>query len=705
MRNDVALELFYDGAWRDLTADSRVLSEQPITILRGDGAESSGLRPAQLSCRLLDDDDRFRPSNPESPLYGLTGRNTPIRVKVAGVVRATCQAAGWRSDESDSYRPARNGLPKRGKAWTDVEAGGLLEQIAGWTEPLRSPMVRHTLSLPGLVGFWPLEDPRDTVRFSQLAPVAAKPGGSFGEPVFGEEDRPGGATSTVRIPDTGAGAIITGRFAPSTASGWQITFAVHITATRTAAYREIFRWVDSRARVWAWESNDGNFAWRIYDTDGSTIAYTSAPYTLVQGGWVRCRVKATVSGGTLTYEPAWYEEGDETPQGTTLTFASTTTGTLRSWRVDWNPYTAGGYYCTVYGLDDPTVDLISDLGVLLAFNGHRGETPARRFLRLMDEHDLTGQVIGDADTGAPMGVQPAEPLEELLREVRDTDDALMFDAVDAVSVVMLTGDGRYNRTATVVDVDELPARPREITDNQGVHNIVTIANRDGAEFTARDDTGPLGTAATPTGVGPKEGTVDVNVDDVDTLDQHAAWWLNRFTVDLPRYPSAAVNLAPLDAARVAQIEAVDVGDVLEITGYRPDPIRLTVIGYTEKIGWPNARTIVFVCVPDQQRDVGTYDDRRYGLRTCTMAAAAGPTATTLTLAITADEQWSQTSTYDLLISGERVTVPAGGMSARSGTPGAYTQTITGAVRTVNGVRKTLPAGAGVQIAPPGRWAR
>jgi hypothetical protein len=45
------------------------------------------------------------------------------------------------------------------------------------------------------------------------------------------------------------------------------------------------------------------------------------------------------------------------------------------------------------------------------------------------------------------------------------------------------------------------------------------------------------------------------------------------------------------------------------------------------------------------------------------------------------------------------------MGARTGTPGAYTQTATGVQRSVNGVRKTLPAGSPVRISTPGRWAR
>jgi hypothetical protein len=179
----------------------------------------------------------------------------------------------------------------------------------------------------------------------------------------------------------------------------------------------------------------------------------------------------------------------------------------------------------------------------------------------------------------------------------------------------------------------------------------------------------------------------------------------RGTVDLPRYPQVVINLAALDPARVAELEAIDIGDVIEITGYRENTIRLHVLGYTEVIGWPNARTLVLNCAPDQQFVLGVWNATAslWDLATSTLAVQAGPTATTLTLAMTADEAWSSTSAYDLFVSGERIGVPIGGMGARSGSPGAYTQTLTGAVRSKNGVTKTLPAGSPVNVATPGRW--
>jgi hypothetical protein len=72
-------ELFYDGVWNDITEDLRVTTS-PVTITRGLSSESaSDAEPTSCTCDLDSRDDRYAPRNPMSPLYGLIGRNTPVR--------------------------------------------------------------------------------------------------------------------------------------------------------------------------------------------------------------------------------------------------------------------------------------------------------------------------------------------------------------------------------------------------------------------------------------------------------------------------------------------------------------------------------------------------------------------------------------------------------------------------------------------------
>lgn len=700
-KNDVALELYYGGAWHDLVIADDVLAEQEITIQRGDGAESAAPRPAQLTARLNNDDDDFRTSNPESPLYGLAGRNTPVRVKVGGVVRCSVEATSWRADQTRDFR-AR---PKRGKAWVDLEAGGLMQRVNGWTEPLRSALTRQSLKVGNLLGLFPLEDDREATRLSNL--VADAPAGGFtGTVTLASDERPGGAASSVQM---GSDGFIGGRFLTSTASGWQFTISVKLSAVpASGAYQEIFRVGDSIGRVWAWEVSSAGFAWRVYDSDGSTLSYTSTGFgaTASPDQWIRYRTKVTVSGSTITLQSGWYAEGAPELYGKTDTFSGTSTGRILSWRASANTYTDGACYTNVYAVDQTSSDLILDGNVLAAFEGFVRETPGQRFQRLMTEEGLPRTVLGDVNSGTPMGPQPVATLAEHLRECRDTDDGLLFDSINDVRLIFATRDYRFNQTAVSIDVSELRALPQEVTDDLGVHNLVTVENRDGGEATSVDETGPLGTASPPTGVGEYRHKVDVNVNDEDDLPGLAAWWRHRGTVNLPRFPSVVVNLFGLAPARIAQIEAIDVGDVIEITGYREYVIRLYVIGYTEKIAWPNARWINFTCAPDQQFDCGTYNGgRRYSSATTTVKTALSMADTAVTFRTTdIRDVWSTTATpYDVMIAGQRSTVTS--MGAASLVSGAYDQAAI-LTRGVDGIRKAIAAGEPIRVAnKPGRYAR
>lgn len=82
------VELFYDGAWNDITADAR--TKQDILMTRGRADESANASPASLTLQLRNGyskvnpavTGRYSPRNPRSDLYGKIGRNTPLRVRV-----------------------------------------------------------------------------------------------------------------------------------------------------------------------------------------------------------------------------------------------------------------------------------------------------------------------------------------------------------------------------------------------------------------------------------------------------------------------------------------------------------------------------------------------------------------------------------------------------------------------------------------------
>lgn len=70
--------LWYSGAWHDIS--THVYSRDDIQIRRGKTDESSAPVPTSMTLTLKNQDGRYNPLNPVSPLWGLAGRNTPITV-------------------------------------------------------------------------------------------------------------------------------------------------------------------------------------------------------------------------------------------------------------------------------------------------------------------------------------------------------------------------------------------------------------------------------------------------------------------------------------------------------------------------------------------------------------------------------------------------------------------------------------------------
>ncbi len=698
-RNDVRFEVFYDNAWHDLVVADYVLANQAIEIKRGDGAESAAPRPASLAASLNNDTDLFRVTNPTSPLYGKIGRNVPVRVKVNDVTRVHVLASSWKTSESRSFRAAddRRGRPKTGSASVDIEGGGLLQQIGQWKDTLDSAIVRDMARYSAnLVGFWPLEDPSGATSFSSGIP-GGRIGRVTGSVSFGESNAPGGAASAVTM---GSDGQLDGAFNPSSANGYQVSFAMRVTASLSGTLLQMFNWYDNQGRRYTWEMSAASYAFHIRNADtDADISYVSIGHSIDVTQWVRCRAKISTSGSDVVVELSWYQEGASGTNNTFFTYPGSA-GALRRWNIIPSAWTDGASYAAVAGINSPTPEFGAG-AVLNAFNGHAGESPADRFTRLMTEKGLAYSVSG-ADGLTTMGPQKPDTLAALLREVRDTEDGLLFDTRGAASVTFMTRAARFNQTAVSIHVSELPTRPSEVTDDLGVYNIVTARNRSGAEAIAEDSTSSVGSADSPTGIGPYEQTIDINIDDDTELDRYAAWWLKRGTVSLPRYPAVTVNLAALTPARAAEIAAIDVGNVIEIKGYREDPIRLTVIGYSETIGWPNERTITFTTVPDQLFQVGVYGTGRYDSATTTLAAEGAPGATSLSITSTwLSDTWSTTAVpYDWRIAGETVTVTA--VTSPAGSLGTYTQTAT-VRRSLNGVSKRLAAGEVVRLATPARY--
>ncbi|MBL1100151.1 hypothetical protein [Streptomyces coffeae] len=80
---DLRVEIQVGDTWTDVTGDTFTRRQQ-VSISRGRRDEAARSDPARCQVGLNNKDGRYSPKNPRSPLYGLIGRNTPLRVTVAG---------------------------------------------------------------------------------------------------------------------------------------------------------------------------------------------------------------------------------------------------------------------------------------------------------------------------------------------------------------------------------------------------------------------------------------------------------------------------------------------------------------------------------------------------------------------------------------------------------------------------------------------
>lgn len=699
-KQDVKVELFYNGVWNELVGSNDVYIN-PIKITCGQSEEGASLRPQRVTFTLANDDEKFRPSNPLSPLYGLVGRNTPCRVTVAGSIRCVGEAS-FEPDQTDDFRVS----PKRGKAWVDVDAAGLLQRIGQWTEPLESPMYQYsTTSIANMIGYWPMEDERGTIKpFSPVegARVGYTNGHSFQSDIF-----PPGSGPVVER-QSGGQIVMYSALSPDNNTGWEASVLLNQDALDGGFSTPIFMaLVDGRYVSFSLDDDIDNTVILISEYSGATITQVNnsfpAGFTW-SGRWLMLTMKATYSAPTTTIAVTF--------QGVDDDFSYTVTAT-------YNQPPSLPYYTYVsavagstYGHVTTTVGHTTDLhgtARFAAFQGYSGETAAERFNRLCILKGISGQVTTTWASSRRVGPQAVDTLTNLFQELITTEDAIIHDRRSDVGLFFRDRRSRHTQSpAVTLDVTDLATFPREVLNDLDPHNYVNVNNRFGGFATAIDSTSSMGTPLPPAGVGEYRQDLDICIPpgtEKPVLAQTASWYLNKGTNPNPRFPQITVDLGAKPGLTTA-VAAVGVGDVIEITGAREYTIRLNVIGYEEVIG-THTRVITFTCGLDGVFDGGRYSNgvHRYGSRGCTLNAGITSSATSLTVKFPKiEDAWSRTNNFSIIIAGEVINVLAANVSAVSGSLGAYTQTFTGVTRAANGISKAQAAGAAVAVwNKPGRW--
>jgi hypothetical protein len=691
MSQDLDLQILLDGVWTSVGT----FSKKPVQISRGHGANADWPGITRIDAELDNRDLSLDPSRPESPLYGLAGRNTLVRVRMGTTNRTWAEATSWRPTRTIDHIPG--GV--RGRAAVDLVAEGVLGRVTRWTEALRSPMYRTISARPTSLGHWSLEDGRDATSVSNS--LAGAPAGKFsGDITLGSDESPLGASSALQI---GTGGLVFGRFrSASSTAGWQVSFAYYLPGITTATYYEVISWRTTNGWTWRWSTNNANYSIDVTNDAGTTIVSVQQGH----GGagpadWVTVKVKVSVSGGTVTYEPSWYRQG-ETAVGYTDTVAGTA-GALTSWIVAANAGNTNGYISHIFGVTGGTDSLDNDTARAV-FNGYTGEPGYNRFARLAGELGITAYQIGGDPGTQLMGPQGADTPINLFREIVDTDDLVISDTTSDVAMTIRARRSLLDQTPALaltfgVDV----AAFDKLIGAQGVTNVVTMSNRAGGDYTVALESGPMSVQPSPAGIGEERQRVDVNVaDEGSQLPDLAGWHLAKGTLPEPRYTSVTVNLVA-NPEHEGACQGMRLGDVISIDQIEPYLVELLVVGITEVIGH-DSRVFVFDTEPYTPYRAGRWSDSRFRYDVAHSTLATGRDSTQTSWPVTGptlSDTWSTTAVpYDVLIGGERVTVTAATAPAGSG---PFTQTLT-VTRSVNSVVKAHADGDSIHVATPGRYA-
>lgn len=665
-KQGVVVELYFSGMWNTMptyTRDSIRIARQ-----RPEGTEPS---PATATLTL---EGFHNPLSPLSPLFGLAGQNTPIRITLPSDTRFYGEVSSWEPRRTVDHNPATG----RGDAWTAITAAGILRRLGQGTDPFRTPLTRamigDTVGDYRAIAHWAMEDEQAATQLASS--LSGQPAATF----LGDVTPAGyaGFAGSLPLPLLTAGTITATMPAYTDTGIWQMQHAFRIPSTFTAdgdlitirmvpgntvaELRLSYVHAGPNLRLTAYNAaggvmdTDDNFNALAYDTD-----YLASWTDNVQGGDHLVRFGLWGPDGSqvigITSAPDGPGAGTNgMPQSLTARAGTGTAG--------WVFGQLGLYIDDV--LSSPSVGPNAQ-----AAGGFAGEQVHERMERLCREEGIPLTVEGS--TSQAMGVQPQETLTALFAEGERTDDGTLFEPRDSYGLIYRCRLQRYNRpVALVLDyaAQEIGGELAPILDDLASRNDVTVSRRNGGSARAVLGSGRLSVLEPPDGIGRYTTRVDVNTETDHVLPQHASWHLYKGTVEGVRYAKVTVDL-DAKPALVGDAAAVDVGDIIALDNLPADEatgrVLLMVTGYVETIG-SHRRLITFDCIPAAQYDVGVWGSdatgSRWGART-TVLAEDLTTAETAADVNTGTDVWATTASHPGLFpagGGAGINVDIGGLT-------------------------------------------
>lgn len=707
-KQNVKVQLFYDGVWNDRTDD--VYSRDEISISRG--VKNPGDQ-ATTSTATLTFDNRsgnLNPRNPRGALFGKIGQNTPIRILLGSDERFHGQVVRWKPERAI-----------KGDAWVRVEATGVLDQLGKGLDVARGALERKVIDV-GPVYLWPMTDGSNATSLGGYKGTPAMPSLPTGDFEMAKVAGPLGAPAS--YPELRSDTLTTGDETfkvtldtTQTASGWTVEFIHKISGSGALPTSSPLTFTTSR------------FNWTVVFIGGGVNEVLLQGFSTVDATGAS-DVSFSVALSASPFDDTWHQwrfGSDEVADaflyiwrdgvlvGTDSTSVTGVAGGIKEITVLCDAETGSS------GVDSASMgelaiyegDPSADNGTYAAFFGYTGESAEDRFSRVAGEEGITAVVIGDpaSVTSTLMGPQPLATVLDVLAEVERTDDANIFETRDALGLTLRTGRSKMNQdpalTLSYVGQQIAPGLEPVVGDEH-IRNDVTANGRNSTFRQYVQQTGPNNVQAPaddPQGVGRYTTRVDANTYLDDTLLDVASWRVHKGTFDSTWYAQVTADL-DADQTIATDAAAVDVGDLVRLTDLPEDEafdgtVDHIVIGVAETIG-SHRRTITYALEPGRPYEVGVLGSTgAAGYLDCkgsTVSSTMNTTTTSLPLAITDLCAWTHASgDYRIVVGREVMKVTAVG--SVSGSFPSRTQTLT-VVRSVNGAVLTHAIGEEVHVADP-----
>lgn len=658
-------------AWQDIS--DRVRYVDGITVTSGRRDESDVVTPSVARLRLDNRDGHFSRRNPMSPYYGLLSQNTPIWLAVD---------AG--SGVKTRYQGFVNEWPVR---WTDksgndttvpIVCAGPLRRL-GQTEVLKSPLRRAILA-SSPAEYWPMEDGADAASAGSATggtPLTTR----AGTPVYAAVSTVTGSGPLPNLTGDGSvGASLQGSASKTTSSAsWTVEYVGVVASTGGGVGTPVEVIVSGGTYASFLFGQFGDFQFTAYDAAGTPTVICTVPGDVEDDLPHHYRVTATDSGANLDFE--LFVDG----VSDTGSLVAANLGRITSVRVNGGRYPA---QVTVGHL--AIYDGVMSADHSGAAEAYVGELAHVRLGRLCQEEGVPFVTL--ASSSVAMGPQQADSFLTVVRECESADMGVLFETGWGLGYQARTE--RYNAPVALTldfDLRQIAETPEPADDDQQLRNRWTVSRRDGSEYTAELDSGPLGTGAGGPGIYDRQVTLNVETD--DQLPSQANWRVHLGTVDEDRWPALDLNFA-------RSPELIDVWTSLPY-GPRinalhppdkvaPDAIDAFAEGHVER--WDDrtwrASLNTAPATPFLVHVVGSTDGNlgRVDMANSTLAADATSGATTISVASPGALWRTGSVNFDIDVAGERMTVTniSGGSS-----PQIFT-----VVRSMNGVVKAQLATVG-----------